>query len=85
MQDMLGALPSWLSGIGGATEDLNWLNKLLAQVGGGLLRAARNNCTQCSSAVLVGYDSVGLRHCRGYDIHTTQPLRHQMHTGSIIV
>jgi hypothetical protein len=34
MQDMLGALPSWLSGIGGATEDMNWLNKLLAQVGG---------------------------------------------------
>lgn len=32
MQDMLGALPSWLSGIGGATEDLKWLNKLLAQV-----------------------------------------------------
>lgn len=33
LQEVLGALPSWLAGIGGATEDLAWLNKLLAQVG----------------------------------------------------
>lgn len=34
LQEVLGALPSWLAGIGGATEELGWLNKLLAQVGG---------------------------------------------------
>jgi hypothetical protein len=33
LQEVLGALPSWLAGIGGSTEDLDWLNKLLAQVG----------------------------------------------------
>jgi hypothetical protein len=30
--DALGALPAWLSGIGGATERLDWANTLLAQV-----------------------------------------------------
>jgi hypothetical protein len=32
LQRLLGALPAWLSGIGGATEDLDWLNVLLAEV-----------------------------------------------------
>lgn len=32
LQELLGALPSWLAGIGGATEELGWLNTLLAQV-----------------------------------------------------
>lgn len=31
LSDALGALPSWLAGIGGATERLDWLNTLLAQ------------------------------------------------------
>jgi hypothetical protein len=35
LQEALGALPSWLAGIGGATEQVAWLNTLLAQVGGG--------------------------------------------------
>jgi hypothetical protein len=33
LQEALGALPSWLAGIGGATEQVAWLNTLLAQVG----------------------------------------------------
>lgn len=34
LQEALGALPSWLQGVGGATEKLAWLNSMLAQVGG---------------------------------------------------
>jgi hypothetical protein len=32
LAEALGALPSWLAGVGGATERLDWLNALLAQV-----------------------------------------------------
>eukprot|EP00879_Flechtneria_rotunda_P008728 GHRR01009142.1.p1 GENE.GHRR01009142.1~~GHRR01009142.1.p1 ORF type:complete len:896 (+),score=341.24 GHRR01009142.1:1003-3690(+) len=32
LHELLGALPSWLSGIGGATEKVAWLNTLLTQV-----------------------------------------------------
>lgn len=32
LHTVLGALPSWLSGIGGATEKLTWLNQMLVQV-----------------------------------------------------
>uniref|UniRef100_A0A383VQB5 C2 domain-containing protein n=1 Tax=Tetradesmus obliquus TaxID=3088 RepID=A0A383VQB5_TETOB len=32
LQEALGALPSWLAGIGGATEQVAWINTLLAQV-----------------------------------------------------
>jgi Ca2+-dependent lipid-binding protein len=32
LHDALGALPSWLAGIGGATEKVTWLNELLAQI-----------------------------------------------------
>ncbi|KAI8472355.1 MAG: hypothetical protein J3K34DRAFT_212666 [Monoraphidium minutum] len=32
LEEMLGALPAWLAGMGGATERLEWLNRLLADV-----------------------------------------------------
>lgn len=35
LEAMLGAVPSWLAGMGAATEQLEWLNRLLADVRGG--------------------------------------------------
>jgi hypothetical protein len=39
LEDLLGALPAWLAGMGGATERLDWLNRLLADVSGARLCA----------------------------------------------
>lgn len=33
VEGLLGALPAWLAGMGARTERLDWLNKLLADVG----------------------------------------------------
>jgi hypothetical protein len=32
LEELLGAVPAWLSGMGSATEKLEWLNRLLADV-----------------------------------------------------